>query len=239
MNVVCKLVSVVISAALCIGLLPSIALAHQDSIDEAQSASIADVVEGDQLLSSPRDDDALDDAPEAINGIEESPVSSVPSEDSFEHAVVTDDSARAVAMELSVGYGNLTTGSPSQFTLDASNPSSDMQYHLDWVQRYDYGVPTAVVDPSKMPAFQTSNVVEFEFCTSGRYELQFQVIDREPLASGQPARTAKKRITVDVTGAPSTEQLVQDIAASCSAAGMSTDYEKALWLHDYIVDKAE
>ncbi len=240
MNIAGKLINIALSATLCVGLVPAFALGHEGLDCDVQDASImASEVEGDQSLSSLQDDDALDEPSGIVDRKEESTSVSSPSEDSVEPTAGNDGSTRATAMELSVSHGSLMTGSPSQFTLNVSDPSSDMQYHLDWVDRYDYGVRAAVVDPSRMPAYQTSNILEFEFATSGRYELQFQAMDREPLASGQQVRTAIKRITVDVSGAPSTEQLVQDIVTSCSAAGMTTDYEKALWLHDYIVDHAE
>lgn len=44
--------------------------------------------------------------------------------------------------------------------------------------------------------------------------------------------------TVTDAGYPTVDKVVAEIAAQCVAAGCTRDYEKALWLHDYLVDNA-
>ena len=89
------------------------------------------------------------------------------------------------------------------------------------------------LDPNGYRDWGDSNVYSYRFVVPGRYALLVYVRDSE----GKTASGAFQ-LTVPADGHPTTAQLVSQVAAQCLAAGCKSDYEKALWLHDYLTMNA-
>lgn len=114
--------------------------------------------------------------------------------------------------------------------------------------KYRYGVMQLVdgswqfiVDPSNQ-AFQEGNVFDFTFSSANQYCLDFYLMEMYP-APGSDGKqhfssTATKTFYITPTGAGRTvEQAADEVVAQCRAAlPNGSQYELALWLHDWILE---
>ncbi len=135
-------------------------------------------------------------------------------------------------LQLSVSYDAIC-GEPTTFTLNASGGSGNYMYYLGNVTRDGEDGAYFVVDPSQLPGYQQSNTFQFTFCASGLYTLHFYVMDK----GSQPIQTKRTIVKVKINDPayPSIETIADQIAAQCRA-NCQDDYERALWLHDWLVD---
>ncbi|MDO4182720.1 MAG: transglutaminase domain-containing protein [Coriobacteriia bacterium] len=154
--------------------------------------------------------------------------------------------ARAEALTVSVSYQAPQCGTPTAFTVDATGGSGTYQYMLQCVYAVEAdGTQTLVTDPSASAfwanpsqcpygVYKATNTFEFTFWTSGTYRVYFYALDQgsSPITYKRQVET----ITINDPAHPSTATLAANIAAECAAAGCETSYEKALWLHDWVID---
>ncbi len=96
----------------------------------------------------------------------------------------------------------------------------------------------SVVDNSRqswMSQWSETGQVEFTFFASGRYDLKFQV-----LVKGVDGKfnTLLKNVTIyiDDPAYPSLPDKAKRLVDQCEAEGNTSDFAKALWLHDWIMD---
>lgn len=117
--------------------------------------------------------------------------------------------------------------------------------------RYRYGVMQKVdgswefvVDPVNQ-SFQDGNVFEFNFPSANEYRLDFYLLEMYPVAGSDGkqhySQSAEQTLYITPTGEGRTvEQAANDVVAECRAAlPNGSQYELALWLHDWIVDNCE
>lgn len=138
----------------------------------------------------------------------------------------------------SVSWDTPLCNEPMVFHLEGKNGSGDYLYYLNAVYVDDPGYLTEdcrVVDPSKMGGFQRSKDIPFTFYASGVYDFMFYVMDR----GNNTTERLKVRVTVRDPAYPSIGDIADSVAAECLAAGNNTDFEKALWLHDWIIENCE
>lgn len=159
---------------------------------------------------------------------------------------------------LDVSYGkDIRCGQSVDFSLTVSNPKTpqadekiEYLYHLDWV-RIDFfdGYSTNVTSANKIPPYQSSNRIEFSFFANNTYTLRFSAMEKTfKLKAGSAetkpeyvidsVRVASKQVDIEVRD-PAGESLssaIEKIASECRAAGCVTDFQKALWLHDWLVE---
>ena len=135
---------------------------------------------------------------------------------------------------LTISYDrNIKCKTNTKFTLNATGGSGKYKYMLSamWLMEEDYQY---VNDPSRGPGYVESNVLEFEFTASGYYRGYFYVID---VGSGTWSSLRKIiDITVSDPNYPSVGKVADNVAAECVQAGNTTEYDKALWLHDWMLD---
>ncbi len=81
--------------------------------------------------------------------------------------------------------------------------------------------------------YQESNTFSYQFLANGNYELLVWVKDE--YNHGDEYYTS---ITVNVDGYQTVYEKVEEIVAQCIAEGNYTDYEIALWLHDWLTHNA-
>ena len=128
---------------------------------------------------------------------------------------------------------SIACGQPTTFTLAGVNGTGNYKYRIYSLSEGD-GV-TAVYDESHYgnSNYSTDNTWSFTFYASGTYYIRFSVMD---LGAGKYMSSGMYdcKLVVDDAGYPSVDQIVASVAKECLAQ-CSTDYDKALWLHDWLV----
>ncbi len=151
--------------------------------------------------------------------------------------------ANAAELSLTVSY-DAKCGAPSTFTVQATGGSGDPKnywYYLGNITRNGEDGQYFVVDPSRLLeekykpvyGYKQDNTFQFTFCASGVYYLHFYVMDK-----GTSPITTKREIvqvTLNDPAYPTIEAIADRVAAQCKAS-CKTEYERALWLHDWLVD---
>lgn len=98
-----------------------------------------------------------------------------------------------------------------------------------------------IIDPTSQ-SYQESNQFEFTFSSSNPYRLRFYVLERYPVPGSDGkqffSQSEKTDISVTPTGEGKTvEQAADDVVAQCrQELPNGTQYDLALWLHDWIID---
>lgn len=92
-------------------------------------------------------------------------------------------------------------------------------------------------------SYTTKNTFEYGFIMSGNYRFTVAVID-PPDNYGLNRFTTEFVISADQGPSPAERAAIAEAKADeawalCQKAGCSTDYEKAVWLHDWIIDNCE
>ena len=150
---------------------------------------------------------------------------------------------RSNELTLKATYSTPQCGSPMTFTLHAENASDQCVYALHSVLRYEgnyLNFDNPIYDTSFGrwgDIYTVDNEFEFTFYASGRYQMRFHMVDKSTI----PHKSAMLRLDLVIEDAayPTPEVRADQMAQDCLAAGMRTDYEKALWLHDWLIDNCE
>lgn len=140
---------------------------------------------------------------------------------------------------LSVSWNDPVCGQPTEFLVTTTNGSSQCEYRIDSVDRYTddrRNYLEWVMDPSKF-VYQTNPSFQLTFCASGTYRVRISVLDKG--ASPLIYENVDAWVVVDDPAHPSVEALADQVASDCLKAGNVTDFDKALWLHDWIIDNCE
>ena len=99
------------------------------------------------------------------------------------------------------------------------------------------GAYTSLVDPTKCK-YVESNQFSFTFVSPGDYYIKGYVMDFGTM----PLKTAASEryyFTISDEATQSLDEVADGIVEECLAAGCSTDYEKALYFHDWIINHSE
>ncbi len=144
-------------------------------------------------------------------------------------------SSESEPLTLTVSY-DAKCGEPSVFTVNAGGGSGNYLYLLNNITRDGEDGQYFIMDPSRLPGYKTDNTFEVTFYASGVYYLHFYVMDK----GSSPIVTKRKIIKVSLNDPeyPTVETVADQIATQCAAV-CKTDYERALWLHDWLVDHCE
>ena len=137
--------------------------------------------------------------------------------------------------------------SPMRFYAQAWGGTGDYAYSFESPQVFD-GVDqfTTLVDPVNQSfneeyGYKARGSFSFEFFATDTYRLRTHVLDKR--YGSTPTASASNTFSLSLSDAlyPSVTQRVNRIAATCeSTVGAdASQYEKALWLHDYLIDNAE
>ena len=134
-------------------------------------------------------------------------------------------------LAIDISYDPIVCGQNTEFTVNVTGATGELKYYLNYIARYDYGERTDIIDPTKM-SYQYDNHFNFTFYASGTYEMRVYVMD----LGTSPVTNIGKTITIQIDDPnyPTLEQKVKSVAAQCISAGCSTNYEKSLWLHDWL-----
>lgn len=140
-------------------------------------------------------------------------------------------------LSLTVSYNrNIKCGVGTKFTINAAGGLGQYKCMFDtlYLADEDYSY---VKDPSRGKGYVTSPEFEFEFTASGTYIGLFYVLD---VGSGAwNSRHITEMIVVNDPNYPTVAEVADRVADECIKAGNITDYDKALWLHDWLIDNCE
>ena len=144
------------------------------------------------------------------------------------------------ALSITVDYPDqIKCGEPVTFTMHGDGGTGSYQYRIHTLSTYDGSerVPVYDVSYGSNSAYSESNEFTFTFYASGSYILRFNVMDK----GSQPVQTAATNyFYIDIEDAryPSVEQLVNQVTSQCLKE-CTTEFEKVVWLHDWILDHAD
>lgn len=136
----------------------------------------------------------------------------------------------------------------TRFTYNVSGNELPLLYKMYSFEIKRDGVWSSVVDSSRVDSLDANNYFETELYSAGEYKLRFYV--HEYIDNGDGTKKLGDMVrfavtfTVDEAGGFETVESVVDrvstqCLAACKAKGDTSDYAKALWLNDWLVDNAD
>lgn len=134
-------------------------------------------------------------------------------------------------------------GSPTTFHVEASGGSGNYQFRMD---APSYSNPDkwsfeSVADPSrgewtKYTAEEASHDYTFTMTASGTYNYRFFLMDK---ASSMYYMRVTFNVQVSDPNYPSVADRVNAAVAQCNKETDGSEYAKALWLHDWLLDQMQ
>lgn len=159
------------------------------------------------------------------------------SNDSVETTYAHSEENTSGAVTLKAEWNDPVLGQPTTFhvsatggRMDAPSYSSPNQWAFE-----------SVADPSRGEWMNytsecASNDYTFTMTATGIYNFKFYVMDT-------PANVSYLRVSFNISVSdnnyPSVDSIVQSAVAECNRQTDSSQYEKALWLHDWLLDQLE
>lgn len=130
-------------------------------------------------------------------------------------------------------------GEELTFTVHGKGGSGKYKYRFKSIDMYDGSENYPIIDFSRTEQFplQDENELKVTFCASGTYYIKVQVSDANTNNYVQTIGTGYKFVINDPQY-PSVDQIVNSLANQCEQK-CSTDFEKAVWMHDWLIDHAE
>lgn len=148
-----------------------------------------------------------------------------------------------------VSWNDAPAGTATTFHVTQANGSSQAKARMDVPTYWDGGSQESVCDPSR-PAWAGYNSLgtaghdfTFDFTASGTYRVYFYFMDNDRNDPQNDKRIYYLRTTAEVTvndaARPSVTQIVNVAVAQCRQETDGSEYDMALWLHDWTLDQLE
>ena len=148
-----------------------------------------------------------------------------------------------------VSWNDAPAGTATTFHVTQANGSSQAKARMDVPTYWDGGGQESVCDPSR-PAWAsyyslgtTGHDFTFEFTASGTYRIHFYFMDNDRNDPQNDKGIYYLRTTAEVTvndaARPSVTQIVNNAVAQCRQETNGSEYDMALWLHDWTLDQLE
>lgn len=148
-----------------------------------------------------------------------------------------------------VSWNDAPAGTATTFHVTQANGSSQAKARMDVPTYWDGGSQESVCDPSR-PAWASyyslgtaGHDFTFEFTASGTYRIYFYFMDNDRNDPQNDKGIYYLRTTAEVTvndaARPSVTQIVNDAVAQCRQQTNGSEYDMALWLHDWTLDQLE
>ena len=148
-----------------------------------------------------------------------------------------------------VSWNDAPAGTATTFHVTQTNGSSQAKARMDVPTYWDGGSQESVCDPSR-PAWSgycslgtAGHDFTFEFTASGTYRIYFYFMDNDRNDPQNDKGIYYLRTTAEVTvndaARPSVTQIVNDAVDLCRQETNSSEYDMALWLHDWTLDQLE
>ena len=148
-----------------------------------------------------------------------------------------------------VSWNDAPAGTATTFHVTQTNGSSQAKARMDVPTYWDGGSQESVCDPSR-PAWGSyynlgtaGHDFTFEFTASGTYRIYFYFMDNDRNEPKYDKGIYYLRTTAEVTvsdaARPSVTQIVNNAVAQCRQETNGSEYDMALWLHDWTLDQLE
>ena len=162
-----------------------------------------------------------------------------------------DHSATATqnGVTFTVTWNDAPAGTATTFHITQTNGSSRAKARMDVPTYWDGGSQESVCDPSR-PAWSScyslgtaGHDFTFDFTASGAYRIYFYFMDNDRYDPQNDKGIYYLRTTAEVTvndaARPSVTQIVNDAVAQCRQETNGSEYDMALWLHDWTLNQLE
>ena len=158
-------------------------------------------------------------------------------------------SASQNGVTFTVSWNDAPAGTATTFHVTQTNGSSQAKARMDVPTYWDGGSQESVCDPSR-PAWAgyhslgtAGHDFTFDFTASGTYRVYFYFMDNDRNDSQNDKGIYYLRATAEVTvndaARPSVTQIVNDAVDLCRQETNGSEYDMALWLHDWTLDQLE
>ena len=148
-----------------------------------------------------------------------------------------------------VSWNDAPAGTATTFHVTQANGSSQAKARMDVPAYWDGGSQESVCDPSR-PAWASycslgtaGHDFTFDFTASGTYRIYFYFMDNDRNDPQNDKGIYYLRTTAEVTvndaARPSVTQIVNSAVAQCRQQTNGSEYDMALWLHDWTLDQLE
>ena len=148
-----------------------------------------------------------------------------------------------------VSWNDAPAGTATTFHVTQTNGSSQAKAHMDVPTYWDGGSQESVCDPSR-PAWGSyyslgtaGHDFTFDFTASGTYRIYFYFMDNDRNDPQNDKGIYYLRTTAEVTvndaARPSVTRIVNNAVAQCRQQTNGSEYDMALWLHDWTLDQLE
>lgn len=148
-----------------------------------------------------------------------------------------------------VSWNDAPAGTATTFHVTQANGSSQAKARMDVPTYWDGGSQESVCDPSR-PAWASycslgtaGHDFTFDFTASGTYRIHFYFMDNDRNDPQNDKGIYYLRTTAEVTVndavRPSVTQIVNEAVAQCRQETNGSEYDMALWLHDWTLDQLE
>lgn len=148
-----------------------------------------------------------------------------------------------------VSWNDAPVGAATTFHVTQANGSSQAKARMDVPTYWDGGSQESVCDPSR-PAWTSyyslgtaGHDFTFDFTASGTYRIYFYFMDNDRNDPHNDKGIYYLRTTAEVTvndaARPSVTQIVNNAVAQCRQQTNGSEYDMALWLHDWTLDQLE
>lgn len=148
-----------------------------------------------------------------------------------------------------VSWNDAPAGTATTFHATQANGSSQAKARMDVPTYWDGGSHESVCDPSRQAwsSYYTLGTAghdfTFDFTASGTYRIYFYFMDNDrndpQNDKGIYYMRATAEVTVNDAARPSVTQIVNDAVAQCRQQTNGSEYNMALWLHDWTLDQLE
>ena len=148
-----------------------------------------------------------------------------------------------------VSWNDAPAGTATTFHVTQAGGSSQAKARMDVPTYWDGGSQESVCDPSR-PAWSSyyslgaaGHDFTFDFTASGTYRIHFYFMDNDRNNPQNDKGIYYLRTTAEVTvndaARPSVTQIVNDAVDLCRQETDGSEYDMALWLHDWALDQLE
>lgn len=148
-----------------------------------------------------------------------------------------------------VSWNDAPAGTATTFHVTQTNGSSQAKARMDVPTYWDGGGQESICDPSR-PAWAsycslgtTGHDFTFDFTASGTYRIYFYFMDNDrndpQNDKGIYYLRATAEVTVNDAARPSVTQIVNNAVAQCRQETNGSEYDMALWPHDWTLDQLE
>lgn len=148
-----------------------------------------------------------------------------------------------------VSWNDAPAGTATTFHVTQANGSSQAKARMDVPTYWDGGSQESVCDPSR-PAWSgyhslgtAGHDFTFDFTASGTYRIHFYFMDNDRNDPQNDKGIYYLRTTAEVTvndaARPSVTQIVNSAVGLCRQETNGSEYDMALWLHDWTLDQLE